>query len=49
MRFEGEAPTLASSKVLSTLDLTDLVDFAAEKKKKKDVIFLQVSHFVMQS
>lgn len=47
MRFEGEAPTLASSKVLSTLDLTDLVDFAAEKKK--DVIFLQVSHFVMQS
>ena len=48
MRFEGEAPTLASSKVLSTLDLTDLVDFAAEKKKK-DVIVLQVSHFVMQS
>lgn len=38
MRFEGEAPALASSKVLSTLDLTDLVDFAAEKKKK-NVIF----------
>ena len=46
MRFEGEAPTLASSKVLSTLDLTDLVDFAAEKKKCD---FLQVSHFVMQT
>lgn len=43
MRFEGETPHLCLKQVLSTLDLRDLVDFAAEK----NVIFLQVSHFVM--
>ena len=46
MKFEGQVPHFCLKEILSTLDLGELADFAAWKKKKRRD-FLQVSYFVM--
>lgn len=40
MKFEGQVPHFCLKEILSTLDLGELADFAAWKKKK-DVIFFK--------